>query len=376
MKLPPLLLTAGLALAASASAQSFGADRDNTIYEAPSGAGQSNGLHPGLFAGNTSAGDARRALIRFDLSSIPAGATITSVELRLWVTSHPLGVIELHPVAVHRVTSDWGEGTSNSGGAGGIGAAATSGDATWDNAIEPSTAWGTPGGDFVAAASDTQNVGVTSTRATWSGAGLIADVQGWVDQSFANHGWILIGEEVVTRTARRFGSREHPLTTRQPVLVVGYAPPSSVSFCDASDGSLASCPCANPGAPDAGCDTAASTGGVRLEVVLQQTAPANRATLRGVGFPPDESPSSIAIRAASLDAQAPVVFGDGLRCVGVPVVRMSATIANGGTAVHIFGHGPSEPLGTQYYQLWFASSPKSFCSADAFHMSGGRTLDW
>jgi hypothetical protein len=146
-------------------------------------------------------------------------------------------------------------------------------------------------------------------------------------------------------------------------------------FCDASDGALASCPCSNPGAPTSGCDLAQGTGGVALRVLAQQTAPQNRATLEGAGFPVSSAPTAVVIRSQSRLA-APVVFGDGLRCLGAPVVRLAASFASGGTSLHAFGHSPMSGAGSFHYQLWFRNAPPSFCTPDAFNLSNGRTLEW
>jgi hypothetical protein len=71
------------------------------------------------------------------------------------------------------------------------------------------------------------------------------------------------------------------------------------------------------------------------------------------------------------------VFGDGLRCIGAPLVRLAATLASGGVSTHAFGHGPSAGAGTFYYQLWFRSTPLSYCDAtSAFNLSSGVTLTW
>ena len=147
------------------------------------------------------------------------------------------------------------------------------------------------------------------------------------------------------------------------------------SFCDGSDGALASCPCGNAGASDTGCDLQQGTGGVRLDVVTQQTAPLNRATLHATGFPVSSSPSAIVIRAPGLET-APVVFGDGLRCVSVPLVRLAATFAGGGNSTHTFGHGTMVGAGTFYYQVWFRNQPAMFCTPNAFNVSSGRELVW
>jgi len=373
------LAVAGLlALAPAASAQSWTlvSSQDNSIFESPSGAGQSNGEHDGLFSGNTTFGAARRALVQFDIAgNIPAGSTITSAELVLTVTQAP-PTGPLQPFDVHRVMSAWGEGASDSGGAGGLGAAAIAPDATWDNRMEPATAWGTAGGDFLAAPSSSQIVG-TSGPFSFLGDDMVRDVQGWLDGSFVNNGWVLLGDEANTETARRFGSREHSTGTTRPRLIVGYAPLGSASFCDAADGSLASCPCANPGNPDSGCEIQQTTGGVKLDILCQQTSPLNRATIRGTSFPTMSSPASIVIRAPALDALSPVVFGDGIRCVGTPIVRLAATFANVGTAIHTFGHGAMAGAGAFYYQLWFRNTPIMFCDpAAAFNLSNGHTLNW
>jgi FG-GAP repeat len=149
------------------------------------------------------------------------------------------------------------------------------------------------------------------------------------------------------------------------------------SFCDASDGALASCPCGNAGDPDSGCDLPQGTGGVRLDVLAQRFLPLNRATLGGTGFPPGGVPTVVAVRAAALDTASPVVFGDGLRCVGVPLLRLGATFATAGSSVTPIGHAAMAGAGTFYYQLWFRSVPIMFCDPSAaFNLSNGRSLSW
>jgi hypothetical protein len=149
------------------------------------------------------------------------------------------------------------------------------------------------------------------------------------------------------------------------------------SFCDASDGALASCPCANPGAPTSGCDISQSTGGISFSVTSQQTSPLNRATLAGAGYPPPSTPGVTVIRASAADPAAPIVFGDGLRCIGTPVVRVGSTLASGGTSLQTIGHGAMAGAGTFYYQLWLRNTPIMFCDPTAaFNLSNGRTITW
>jgi hypothetical protein len=150
---------------------------------------------------------------------------------------------------------------------------------------------------------------------------------------------------------------------------------TSSSFCDDSDGALASCPCA-AGDPDTGCDIAQATGGVSLAVLEQQTSPQNRVTLQGTGFPAMSTPAAVVIRASSLEGS-PVIFGDGLRCIGTPVVRLGATFGTAGTSVHTFGHGAAAGAGDFYYQIWFRNTPLSYCDpVAAFNLSNGGSLTW
>jgi hypothetical protein len=89
------------------------------------------------------------------------------------------------------------------------------------------------------------------------------------------------------------------------------------------------------------------------------------------------SPPSIVIRSNALESSSPVVFGDGLRCINTsPLVRLAAATAVGGVSTHVFGHGVGAGPGTFYYQLWYPSTPSSYCTPAAFNLSSGRTLVW
>ena len=147
------------------------------------------------------------------------------------------------------------------------------------------------------------------------------------------------------------------------------------SFCESRDEALALCPCSNEGGPATGCDNPQGTGGVRLSVIEQATGAQNRATLEGSGFPTNSTPTAIVIRADSLEPT-PVAFGDGLRCVGVPLVRLAPSFATGGTSEHVIVHGAMAGSGSFHYQLWYRSTPAMFCTPDAFNLSNGRTIPW
>jgi hypothetical protein len=58
---------------------------------------------------------------------------------------------------------------------------------------------------------------------SWSGPALVADVQSWLDNPQNNFGWVLIGNESVPQTAKRFDTRENIETSFRPALSVQYA---------------------------------------------------------------------------------------------------------------------------------------------------------
>jgi len=149
----------------------------------------------------------------------------------------------------------------------------------------------------------------------------------------------------------------------------------SASFCNALDGALDSCPCNNPGDPGSGCEIRHGTGGVRLDLVTQESGAPNRVTWSGTGFPTMGSPASIVIR-SPLVQPVPLVFGDGLLCIGAPLVRLGATFASNGITTQIHGHGSMAGSGFFYYQLWFRNIPASFCTPGAFNLSNARALTW
>ena len=197
------------------------ATKDNTIFESSTG-GLSNGSGQFLFAGRSgqSSGSVRRALLAFDLSSIPAEGVVTAVRLTMNMSKTAAGATT---VSLHRVMVDWGEGSSNATDrGGGQGAAAATGDATWIHASFDSGIWSNPGGDFVTTASSSLEVGSTSSYTWPSTSQLVADVETWVANSGSNFGWIVVGDESAQRTAKRFDSREHGTASRRPQLVVEF----------------------------------------------------------------------------------------------------------------------------------------------------------
>ena len=163
-------------------------------------------------------------MIAFDLGgSVPPCSTIVAVDLVLRVVQSPTP--SQQAVDLHRLTADWGEAMSQAPGGQGGGGPATPGDATWIHTSFNTQTWTNPGGDFLNVVSGTTMVGGAGSY-TWSSAGMVTDVQHWVDNPGQNFGWIVRTIETGTRTARAFATKEEQLNpTFRPQLRITYNPP-------------------------------------------------------------------------------------------------------------------------------------------------------
>lgn len=181
----------------------------------------SSGVSPNLFVGMTDNGARRRALVKFDLSQVPVGATINSVTLTMRVNRTQTSTNI--PVSLHKANSQWGQGNSGAGpDGGGQGESAQANDATWTMRLYPATAWATSGGDFTAAASATSNVGAQNTSPTWTSTQMATDVQNWVANPASNFGWLIKSNETGSKNVKRFSSLEGGTVAQRPTLSVTY----------------------------------------------------------------------------------------------------------------------------------------------------------
>jgi hypothetical protein len=145
-----------------------------------------------------------RALIRFNLASLPSDATITSAVLAL--TGGCPGGSAARPLGVHRVNSDrpWVEGQ-----------------ATWNNYLTGS-AWTAAGGDYVTTATATASFPVSASVTT--AFELKTDVQAFVSGTATNQGWVVRDTRDPTTDAGGescvWNSKEN--ATGQPALTVQF----------------------------------------------------------------------------------------------------------------------------------------------------------
>lgn len=207
-----LLLTAG---SLRADIVSLNPIADTTLIETDPGANLGGAAF--FNAGTTGSGNRNRALMLFSLSeAIPAGSIISSVSLTLDVVREPSDHRASAVFSLRRMRSSWGEGdkTPIEEGSPGLGAPATTGEATWLYRSVGGDPWSAPGGlagvDFAAVPSATSFVlGIGDPVDFNSGPDLVGDVQFWLDNPGANFGWMLMTEtEDLRKSARSFASSE------------------------------------------------------------------------------------------------------------------------------------------------------------------------
>jgi hypothetical protein len=205
----------------------LGASMDNSMFSENSA--ESNGAGNNIFAGKIQNGTAlRRALIKFEVSSIPANAIIESVRLELFVFRSARSTSTPHNFSIHKVTNEWGEGASSGNGGGAV---AQTNDATWGQRLYPNTNWSIAGGDFEVTESASQMVSYSNLnleKDEWSSIQMISDVTSWVANPSGNYGWVLIGDESTNGSAKGFVSKEmaSPYDYARPKLSITYSIPS------------------------------------------------------------------------------------------------------------------------------------------------------
>ncbi len=166
-----------------------------------------------------SAGDDARVLMRFDLSAIPAGATITNATIELYVDSQQNNAY----YNLFRIGNPWDEMQ-----------------ATWTQRFT-GTNWVTEGGDYLGTGYATTDTAVNNVRiqavdvGTYKTLALssvnpawLSLVQSWHDGSVANYGIALLTTSDLDNRRANIASRE---STNPARLTVTYVPePASVAL--------------------------------------------------------------------------------------------------------------------------------------------------
>lgn len=169
------------------------------------------GSNVGLYVGEANdAASVSRTLIKFDLSSIPTNATITSAVLSIYMASEKSG--NDRSMYAFRMLKNWGAGS-----------------ATWNKRFS-STDWGTAGG-FDAADCEQTDIGsvalVAAEAIGWKTITLTAaSVQEWTAGTKSNYG-LLLKMATETSDQYRFHSSEYATdTTLRPKITITYTTPA------------------------------------------------------------------------------------------------------------------------------------------------------
>ena len=172
------------------------------------------------------AGPVRRGLLRFDLSTIPAGAYVQSAQLGLYANNSNGGPSEA--VTTFRVTRAWTEGTGASGSG-----------ATWNRA-DGSTSWTSAGGDYDAASGITVALpGVSG----WNNFDVTQHVADWVAGTHPNYG-VLLAAATGGVNNGKFASGDDSNAAVWPRLTVtfyapcGWTPQTVVTLNPSADGQV------------------------------------------------------------------------------------------------------------------------------------------
>jgi hypothetical protein len=119
-----------------------------------------------------------------------------------------------------RLLADWGEGTKM----GTSGSPATPGEATWNARHHETATWTEAGAKSDAATTPSATTFIDATpneTHSWSGPGLVSDIQFWLANPTQNFGWLLTSQaEDQSRSVRGFASRED--TANAGTLQIGY----------------------------------------------------------------------------------------------------------------------------------------------------------
>ncbi len=173
----------------------------------------------------TENGKLNRALLQFDLSSLPAGATINSATLSLYVKDVKDGDVTIN---AHRVTQAWVEG-SGADPADGV---------TWDT-YDGTNTWATAGGDYDASSLDSTFL-AKDTKNVWASWDVTGAADDWLNPA-TNFGVILESPVTTPKSEAKFKSSDDGTASERPKLEVCYSggtPPPSPGGEPTVDGRL------------------------------------------------------------------------------------------------------------------------------------------
>lgn len=152
---------------------------------------------------------------------------------------------------------------------------------------------------------------------------------------------------------------------------------SSSAFC-LGDGTGTPCPCGNTGAAGHGCANSAFPQGGHLTSFGNASVSADTLVLSANNIP---GPGLFFQANGTIG---PFVFGDGLFCAAIGIIRLGVVFPTAGVAAYPGGLTPApisiagapiNPADIKHYQCWYRDSI-TFCTPSTFNLTQGLTLTW
>jgi hypothetical protein len=193
---------------------------DSTMYSAAAdtNSGSSNNHQVG---DDSTAPVAGRMILKFDVSSISSGDTVSATTLSLWeIGANDSGGVGPWNAELRKVRRDWVES-----------------EVTW-NSWETSNTWSTAGAsntstDRYSAVSATLSVDGTTESpeafVAWTDAVLTQDAQDFVDGSKSNYGWILSSESIESNASNdtwtQYRTSDYSTSSKRPKWAITHETP-------------------------------------------------------------------------------------------------------------------------------------------------------
>lgn len=146
------------------------------------------------------------------------------------------------------------------------------------------------------------------------------------------------------------------------------------------DGNSTQCPCGNNGASGHGCANSVNPAGAQLFTGGSYSTVNDSTTLTASGVP---ATATCLFLQGTNTISAPVVFGDGLKCIAGSIVRLGSVVASNGVATYptpaqwpisFRGNIPLDG-GTRYYTCWYRNSA-NFCTSATSNLTNGAFILW
>jgi hypothetical protein len=202
VQLPLLALLCAAVLLAGPEHPAYAGSGNGTFASATFiNSGQPNNNNGGaseIYIGNDFENESLRGLVRFNVTgSLSTRAIVTAASVTMYTGTLSGSPPVAATVSLYRVVVPWGQGT-------GVGADVTgdftqgqpcsAGGATWNQPQCAASSW-----SFASWSASASVPATSSSLVTWnSTAGLISDVQGWLDNPASNYGWLLLSSTETT----------------------------------------------------------------------------------------------------------------------------------------------------------------------------------